>query len=504
MHPFATIFCFFALATSAVAQTTEVTQFQASDPDSDDQYGFSVAVSGHTAVMGAPQDEDRAFFAGSAYVQFQEDGLWVQQAKLIGSTTGTSDRFGYDVDIFGDTIVVSALFADGASPVSGTAFVFQRNGTTWTEIQELAPNDGANGDWFGRAVSLDGDTLAIGAPQDDDRGLNSGSVYVFVRSGGTWVQQAKIAPADGFAHDNFGQSVAVSGDSLLIGSPFDDDRGSSSGSAYVFTRSGSNWTQQAKLTGTDSTSQDAFGYAVGLAGDRAIVGAYNANVGIFGVEAGAAFIYDRQAGVWSAGQKIIPAARADRDFFGWSVAVEGDDAIVAANGRNRAQGGAFHFRKLGGVWTENQELVASDAANSAQFAVSVDMDGERVVAGSHLNSTAAYLAGAAYEFDLFRLDLVPDQPTAGQVVSFEVSGGLANAQTWLAYSRQGSGIFPIAALGVTLELQAPSAFGSAKVASADGAADWPFIVPISASGATIWLQGLQAGHVTNLKRVTIL
>jgi hypothetical protein len=147
--------------------------------------------------------------------------------------------------------------------------------------------------------------------------------------------------------------------------------------------------------------------------------------------------------------------------------------------------------------------VASDATNGAQFAIAVDMDGERVVAGSHLNSTAAYLAGAAYVFDLFRLDLMPSNPLAGQFVSLAISGGFANAPTWLAYSRFGSGRYPIPVLGVTLDLMTPSALGTRRLASASGAVSWPLIVPSAASGATIWLQGLQAGHVTNLRKVTI-
>lgn len=178
--------------------------------------------------------------------------------------------------------------------------------------------------------------------------------------------------------------------------------------------------------------------------------------------------------------------------------------MVAANGRDLAKGGAFHFQNTGGIWTENQELVASDAANSAQFAISVDMDGERVVVGSHLNSTAAYLAGAGYQFDLFRLDLTPSMPIAGQLLSLDVTGGTPNATTWLAFSRAGSGSFSIPFLGATLDLLAPSQLGIRMTASPDGAAIWPLIVPTSASGTTVWVQGLQAGHVTNPVRVTVL
>ena len=157
-----------------------------------------------------------------------------------------------------------------------------RSGTTWTQQQKLTASDGASEDRFGYSVSLSGDYALIGASFVDDNGSESGSAYVFVRSGTTWTQQQKLTASDGAANDHFGYSVSLSGDCALIGAWGDDDSGSESGSAYVFVRSGTTWTEQQKLTASDGASTDLFGYSVSISGDTAIVGA----CGIYNVVAG--------------------------------------------------------------------------------------------------------------------------------------------------------------------------------------------------------------------------
>ncbi len=155
--------------------------------------------------------------------------------------------------------------------------MFTRSGTTWTQQAKLTAADGAAGDQFGYSVAISGDTVVITANADDNdvNGIDSGSAYVFTRSGTTWSQQAKLTAADGASRDWFGVRVAISGDTAVITADADDDdvNGVDSGSAYVFTRSGTTWYQQAKLTAADGAAVDLFGYSVALSGDTAVIGA---------------------------------------------------------------------------------------------------------------------------------------------------------------------------------------------------------------------------------------
>ena len=439
-----------------------------------------------------------------AYVAVRDGADWVEQAKLIGGSVSSSDRFGWAVDVDGDYAVVTSLFDQGASPVSGTATVFQRGGSSWSQTQILAPTDGATSDWFGRSVSIQGNTIAIGAPQDDDFGAECGSVYIYTFNGTSWIQQSKLTAADANAGDNFGQSVALSGASIVIGAPFDDDAGSSSGSAYIFTFNGTSWNQQAKLTASDASSSDSFGYGVALDGDTALVGAYRANLGGFGSDAGAAYVYTRSAVTWSQSTKLVPASLAAGDDCAWSVALDGEHALLSARGHANNQGSVFHFRNSVAGWVEVNELVASDGAVGDEFSLSIDLDGERAMVGAYLHDGAGGSAGAAYLFDLFRVDVVPAAPIAGQPASINLGGGKANSMSWMAYSLNGAGSTSIAPLGVTLDLLFPSQLGSAQLTASDGSASWPIMVPAQVSGVTVWLQGLQAGHVTNLRSLTVL
>jgi hypothetical protein len=172
----------------------------------------------------------------------------------------------------------------------GSAYVFTRSGSTWTQQAKLTASDAAAGDLFGDPVSVSGDTAVVGAYGNDDAGSWSGSAYVFTRSGGVWTQQAKLTASDAAADDWFGISVSVSGDTAVVGSDWDDDAGRNSGSAYVFKRNGSTWTQQAKLTASDAAEGDWFGVSVSVWGDTAVVGSsFDDDAGLY---SGSAYVFD--------------------------------------------------------------------------------------------------------------------------------------------------------------------------------------------------------------------
>ena len=197
---------------AAATPDTEIVKLTASDAAAGDWFGRYVAVSGATVVVGAPNDDDNGSNSGSAYVFVRSGISWSQQAKLTASDAAAFDFFGVSVAISGDTAVVGANFDDGKGVDSGSAYVFVRSGTTWTEQAKLTASDAAALDQFGIEVSISGDTAVVGAFSDDDSGSRSGSAYVFVHSGATWTEQAKLTASDAAIDDRFGRSVSVSGD----------------------------------------------------------------------------------------------------------------------------------------------------------------------------------------------------------------------------------------------------------------------------------------------------
>jgi hypothetical protein len=219
------------------AQTpVEVAKLLADDGLSRDTFGLAVALDGDTTVIGAPNDDDPAIggSSGSAYI-FVKNGMeWVQQAKLVAEVGGTGDQFGNSVALSGNTVVIGSANNDDLGNNSGSAYVFVRSGTSWAQQQKLLPDDGAAFDFFGNAVAVDGDMAVIGASDDDDLGTTSGSAYVFVRNDTIWAQSTKLLPEDGKADDGFGVAVAVSGDSFVIGAWQGIAPGADRGSAYVF------------------------------------------------------------------------------------------------------------------------------------------------------------------------------------------------------------------------------------------------------------------------------
>lgn len=197
--------------------------------------------------------------------------------KLTASDAAFQAQFGISVAVSGNAALVGARNDFSFDSGSGSAYVFVRSGTTWTQQQKLGASDAERDRHFGTSVALSGDTAMIGVPNDHDAGFFSGSAYVFVRSGSNWTQQQKLSASDAAAATLFGFSVAVSGDTALVGAQSDDDLFPNSGSAYVFICGGTNWTQRQKLRASDLFSGDQFGWSVALSGDTALVGAIGKN-----------------------------------------------------------------------------------------------------------------------------------------------------------------------------------------------------------------------------------
>ncbi len=341
-------------ATGAWAEQQKLT---ASDGAPGDSFGKSVSISSDTAIVGANRDDDGGDNSGSAYIFVRDPatGAWTEQQKLFpaGATGTNDDNFGFSVSISGDTAIAGATGDDDNGIQAGTAYVFVRNPATgvWTRQPKLLASDGTAGDAFGISVSISGDTVIAGAHQHDDNGSDSGAAYVFVRdpATGAWTEQQKLTASDGAANDLFGLSVSLGGDTAIVAAQRDDDNGVDSGSAYVFVRDLATgaWTEQQKLLASDGAAQDNFGRFVSVSGDTVIAGATGDDDN--GANSGSAYIFvrDPATGAWTEQPKLLASDGTAGDAFGISVSISGDTAIAGAgldNDNGSASGSAYVYR----------------------------------------------------------------------------------------------------------------------------------------------------------------
>ena len=380
----------------------------ASDGEAHDRFGTSVAISGTSALVGAYWDDDNGDKSGSAYIfEQQEDGSWLETAKLLASDGASSDYFGFAVAISGTTALVGAVFDNDNGESSGSAYIFeQQEDGTWLETAKLTASDGAILDYFGISVAISGTSALVGARLDDDNGSDSGSAYIFEQQqDGSWLETAKLTASDGAGTDYFGSSVAISGTTALVGAFFDDDNGSSSGSAYIFEQQpDGSWLETAKLTASDGASLDNFGGSVAISGTTALVGAYNDDDDN-GNDSGSAYIFKQQQdGTWLETTKLTASDGASFDYFGRSVAISGTTALVGAyydndNGEN--SGSAYIFEQQeDGSWLEAAKLTASDGAGSDYFGRSVVISGTTALVGAYYDDDNGIDSGSSFFYEI--------------------------------------------------------------------------------------------------------
>jgi hypothetical protein len=387
-------------------------------------FGFRVALSadGNTALVSGRRDGGGN---GAAWIFTRSGATWTQQgAKLTPNDKSGAGEFGSSVALSsdGNTALVGGI-GDGAG--KGAAWVFTRSGTTWTQQgAKLTPSDASGRGLFGWSVALSshGDTALVGGPGDSE---NKGAAWIFTRSGATWTQQgAKLTPSDESGAGGFGWSVALSshGDTALVGGPFDSPvpppcHPCSSGAAWVFTRSGTTWSQQgAQLTPSDASSPSLFGQSVALSshGDTALVGGPGDNGVPCGklriCSRGAAWIFTRSGATWTQqAAKLTPNDESGFGFSGASVALSshGDTALVSGTGDSGGKGAAWIFTRSGATWTQRgAKLTPSDESGGFGVSVALSSDGVTSVVGEPTN---AHEVGAAWAF------VSPPPPTVSKV-----------------------------------------------------------------------------------------
>ena len=371
----------------------------ADDGERADLFGSAVSLSGRRALIGAGYDDEGKKNTGSAYLfERSSDGTWRRIRKLTASDAGENDQFGYgSVSLSGDRALIGAANADEEA---GAAYLFEpgENGE-WTEVHKFTAGDGEPGDSFGASVAVSGEWILIGA---NNNKAKTGAAYLFARNHhGEWTEVQKLTAADARGGDQFGWSVALSGNRALIGSRFDDVGKSNTGSAYLFEREGDGvWRETQKLSASDAERSDLFGWSVALSGDFALVGATRDDVGDQR-DCGSVSLYRRtNSGQWT---EVVRLTASDADFndsFGNSVALSDSVAVVGAVDHNLKAGAAYVFERTpGGDWKQIAKLTHSDSELADMFGCSVAVSDDVVLIGAFRDDAVDRDAGSAVFFE---------------------------------------------------------------------------------------------------------
>jgi MYXO-CTERM domain-containing protein len=350
----------------------------AADATEYDQLGYALSLAADRALLGAYGDDS---YRGAAYVFVRNGGSFSEEQKLVAGDRAEGDSFGWSVSLDADRALIGAY---GEDSYRGAAHIFVRSESAWSEEQALLASDGAEGDSFGWSVSVAGDRALVGAFASDS---SSGAAYVFVRSGSAWLEEQKLVANQRERSDQFGYSVALTADRALVGAPGKDgDRGA----GYVFVRSGGTWTEERMLVASDGAGGDHLGVSVSLTDDRVIMGAcFKDDL------RGAAYVFARNDADWTEEQKLVASNGASGHRFGTATSLRSDRALIGASASEAAHGAAYVFLRRGSIWSEEHEFIASDGIESDSFGWAVSLADDRALVGAQAVDN---LRGAAYVF----------------------------------------------------------------------------------------------------------
>ncbi len=381
---------------------TLTAKIEATDGSDHDYFGYAVDVSDDVIVIGAwgYGVSTSAEASGAAYVYRWDGSSWNEEAKLTASDAYADDRFGYSVAIDGDVVAIGAFYDDTKAAAAGAVYVFRWNGSSWAEEAELTASDGSVQDFLGYSVDVQGNHIIAGAIGDDDKGDFAGAAYIFYWNGSSWEQQKKLTASDGAADDDFGISVSIDEDKAVVGSPFDDDNGSASGSAYVYSWDGSDWSGETKLADSNGGANDQFGYDVDLSGERIVISSPEKDVASVS-NTGAVFIYHLTESTWDREITLTSSDVSASDRFGTSVSISGDKILVGAYDDyvfSSYKGSVYAYSLEGNDWYEITKIKKD--YDDDYFGLNVGISSSLVVTGAYWDSDIGMASGAAYTYDL--------------------------------------------------------------------------------------------------------
>ena len=361
-------------------------KLDANDPVADAQFGRSVAIDGDLVAVGEGGDGG----VGAVYLYKRQGMVYVPETTLVApdATPGTFPEFGRTVAIQGNMVIVGARFAQaGELERAGAVYVFRKQGDLWQFEDKIISPSPEDEDNFGRALAIQGDLLVVTARKSS---LEEGAAYVFVYTGGIWIPQANLVASDQTPGAYFGQSVNIQGDLIAIGARNADPKGA--GAVYLFRKADDGWTQIAKVTPSDGKKNDQYGFTVAISGDVMTVGSRRADPDGL-TDAGAAYVYSLKGDNVELVTRLTPIDASACDEFGQSVAMAGDVIAVGAWKDDEKQGSIYLFRQIGGQWTDTGKITASDGKNGDEFGYSLAGFGNRMVTGAHFANSKA---GVAY------------------------------------------------------------------------------------------------------------
>ena len=372
--------------------------------DSEDLYGHSVGIHGDYAIVGSPGDDDQGLEAGAAYIYERVGGQWILMTKILASDASVGDRFGTSVAIDEEYVIVGAHLNDDPGVNSGAAYVFRLNGAVWVEQEKIVPLDPTPNKQFGKSVDISNGHVIAGAPGDENNGPWSGAAYIYQRNGTNWIQNAKLTVSDADNLDMFGSAVALNDTVALIGAHGEDAQGLNAGAAYVFSKSGSNWVEQQKLSNNDGASHDMFGYALAVSDSIIAVGAPGAN--IQGMNSGSVSVYKRSENIWEENSQIIPDEVSGHDMIGSSISIDQPFIAIGAPGNDEtgvSSGAVYVYRAIGDTIIRRFKIVPDNQIETKSFGIGLAITEQFMVVGTPLAQPNVITTGAATIID-YRLE----------------------------------------------------------------------------------------------------
>jgi len=392
------------------SQWSDMQTVAPTDISENDRFGRSVAIWGDYAIVGSPFDDINGPFSGSVYIYHRIGQSWIQEKKISPEDGLASDRFGWAVDIWEDYIIVGSLNDYTANQtLTGSAYVYKRDGAEWNLVSKLYPEDGGNFDEYGASLSIKDNLVLVGAHHHDGNGENSGAAYLYSNQDTAWVFQEKLTASDASPIAEFGRSVSVSAGLATIGA-FQDvvNNNDTTGAVYVYRNNANVWEEEAKITTPETTFNMAFGIDNDHLGNKLAIGTTNANTtGV--AQSGAVFMYEYNGSTWDYERKVVADDAQNLDFFGISIALDGDNMIVGAPGEDTNGGDAgaayIHYTKCeptcttisspidGGVSVPLDASISWFAVEDASgyiLSIGTTSGGTDVVSGQDLGNVLTY------------------------------------------------------------------------------------------------------------------
>jgi len=358
------------------------------DGERKNKFGHSVAIDGNTALVGAPNNDKKR---GAAYVYENIGGIWHQTQKLIADDRNINDHFGKFVAIDGNHMIIgSSTDNSGSGNNAGSAYIFENIDSTWVQTQKLFfTGSGSSHSLFGAGVSIYGDTIMVGAHSNSEKAKKAGTAFVFEKIGSTWTETQRLYTDDPKPYDYFGQSISIYDDTAVFGTWNNNHHGKvAAGSAYIFEKTDGMWNQAHQIIPNEATAKEYFGRSVSIYGDTIIIGATGNDE--IARNAGSAYVFNYDGSQWTQNAKLLHDREIDSLHFGTSVSMYNDRAVIGSDSR------VFIFDFKDGEWLKVSIPKPSDAKNGDMYGTSVSISNSVIIVGSSEHDENGLDSGSAY------------------------------------------------------------------------------------------------------------